>query len=584
MKRIWFSTRTGNVLSLLLCFLLVRIEASTLTGSFSPVVSGSNLNLTVLGPLDWVQWGFGGDYVVNRKAGITPLISNFTIVSQNAPGNPMSFSAPYWLEDTGSSFCSWDDGHPAVGVTSNFTRVLAYSYPIAGGSGFRLRVPAETTTNNLSVFVGTLSARGEMRATLSGQPNYFHSPAGTNVNGVYVIHFAANNPGQTLTIEWTLPPTASNGSVTIQAAALSAPNANNPPFARVTEPANEAMFATPANVAMESIATDFDGSVTNVVFYANTVPLGQDPSAPHAFTWSNAPLGHHVLTAVATDDRGSTRSSVPVEIFVHGTNGSQTGSVAFPPQAVDLTVEGSADWVHWGYETNTSVNRKAGATVQISNFTKLGPGNLLRYTDNFAAYSWSDGTPIPGVNGTRTGLYLTNVSSGFQLTAPADPMPRTLRLYVGGYAARGRLFARLSDFSAQPYIDKSLNDTGWDNDYVVYSINYSAASAGQQLIVSYVSTELLDAVWGNVTLQAATLQGGSPWPQSIYITNAIHLDDDFALSFNTQAGQDYTVEYANSLSPPAWSNFITLPGTGSLVTVTNANAMAGQRYYRVRSP
>lgn len=688
-----YFSRTGILATLLLAGGWTRLEAGTLTGNFTPVASGSNINLTSLGKLDWVQWGLGGDYAVNRKASVA-RISNFTLISRNFPGNPLSFSSPYWLEDTTSSSCSWQDGSPVVASTNNFTRVMAYSYPTAGGSGFRITVPAETKTNVLSVFVGTIDARGDFRATLSGQPNYLHSPPGTNINGVYTITFAANAPGQTLTVEWTLPLMASNGYVTLQSAALTAPGANNPPFALLIQPTNDAVFASPASIQLEAVAEDFDGTVTNIALYANSNLLTQAPNAHQTFTWNNAPLGHHRLTAVATDDRGGSRSSVPVEIFVHGTNGSLTGTVAIPPPTVDLTVEGNSDWVHWGLETNTSINRKAGVPAQISNFTPLGTANDRRYSDNYTAYSWSDGTPTAATDSTRTGLFRTNLSSGFQLTLPADTTTRTLRLYVGAYAARGRLLAYLSDFSARPYIDNSVFDTSWDNEYAVYSIAYTAASPGQQLHISYSSTELLDGAWGNVTLQAATLQGeadsggqlavtpasdliasgtaGGPFsPDSIiytltnsgsaslnwtanqsadwislsatsgglaagalttvtvslnsaadslaagnykdtisfvntttgngntsrgvnlkvnntevlpiYITSAARLGDDFVLGFNTQTNRDYTVEYADALPPPAWTNLVTLPGNGALVTVTNYDASAAQRYYRVFS-
>jgi len=68
------------------------------------------------------------------------------------------------------------------------------------------------------------------------------------------------------------------------------------------------------------------------------------------------------------------------------------------------------------------------------------------------------------------------------------------------------------------------------------------------------------------------------------ITNAARLGDDFVLSFNTRIGQDYTVEYTGSLPPPAWSNLLSVPGTGGAVTVTNHDVSTGQRYYRVRTP
>ena len=71
---------------------------------------------------------------------------------------------------------------------------------------------------------------------------------------------------------------------------------------------------------------------------------------------------------------------------------------------------------------------------------------------------------------------------------------------------------------------------------------------------------------------------------ALYIMNATRLGNDFVLSFYTQAGQDYTVEHSASLPPLSWSNLIVVPGNGTLVTVTNYNAPAGQRFYRVRTP
>jgi hypothetical protein len=501
---------------LLLLPLATNLGAATLTGSFSPIASGSNVNLTTLGKLDWVQWGLGGDYAVNRKASVTPLISNFTLITQFGS----VFSSPYWLEDTGSSYCSWSDGHPVVSITSNYTRVMAYGYPLIAGSGFRITVPADTTANILSVFVGSASARGQFRANLSGVPMYSHSPLESTVNGVYTITYAANSPGQTLTVEWTLPLNQTNGYVMLQAAALTAPGANNPPFALLTHPAADTTYVAPADIVFNASAQDFDGTVTNVSFYANSNKLGQSATNLYNFTWNNAPVGYYQLTAVATDDSGGSRASVPVEVFVHGTNGSQTGAVAFPPAAVDLTAEGTADWVHWGLETSASVNRKAGVPARISDFTPLGTANLLRYADNHSAYSWSDGLPTTATNGTTTGVFLTNLSSGFQLTVSADETPRVLRLYVGAYAARGRLLAYLSDFSAQPYIDTSIYDASWDSEHAVYSIAYRAASPGQELTVIYRSVELLDGVWGNVTLQAATLQGETVSVGQLAVTSA----------------------------------------------------------------
>src|SRR5207249_2605856 len=133
------------------------------------------------------------------------------------------------------------------------------------------------------------------------------------------------------------------------------------------------------------------------------------------------------------------------------------------------------------------------------------------YSDNYTVFSWSDGAPTPVANGTTTGVFITGTTNGFQLTARADTYPRQLRVYVGGFAAQGEFQAYLSDFSAPPYADGSVNNV-YSNSYQVYTIDYTAASPSQQLIVVYRAQNLFDPVSGNVTLQAATLSGGPSEP------------------------------------------------------------------------
>jgi hypothetical protein len=64
----------------------------------------------------------------------------------------------------------------------------------------------------------------------------------------------------------------------------------------------DASLATPAY----PVVTSADG----------TKVLGQDTTAPYAFTWRNVPSGSHVLTARATDNAGAVTSSSPVGFTV----------------------------------------------------------------------------------------------------------------------------------------------------------------------------------------------------------------------------------------------------------------------------
>src|SRR4051812_12975350 len=65
------------------------------------------------------------------------------------------------------------------------------------------------------------------------------------------------------------------------------------------------------------------------------------------------------------------------------------------PLTVDVSAEGSLDWVHWGTNTNGIQDRKVG-TVLISNYTLVGgAGGVAFYQNNGATstgYHWTNGT------------------------------------------------------------------------------------------------------------------------------------------------------------------------------------------------
>lgn len=57
---------------------------------------------------------------------------------------------------------------------------------------------------------------------------------------------------------------------------------------------------------------DWDGVITNVSYVAGGVKLGVVTNAPFSLNSSNAPVGIHSLTAVATDNLGLSTTSAPV--------------------------------------------------------------------------------------------------------------------------------------------------------------------------------------------------------------------------------------------------------------------------------
>jgi hypothetical protein len=91
---------------------------------------------------------------------------------------------------------------------------------------------------------------------------------------------------------------------------------NVPPTVSLTFPADGASFPWKPTITMTATAADSDGTVTKVEFLDGTKILGQDTTAPYAFTWRNVPVGTHVLTVRATDNRGAVTTSSVVSITV----------------------------------------------------------------------------------------------------------------------------------------------------------------------------------------------------------------------------------------------------------------------------
>jgi len=103
------------------------------------------------------------------------------------------------------------------------------------------------------------------------------------------------------------------------------------PLVSITSPVNDATFADTAQVVILATASDRDGFVARVDFFASdTAKLGEDLTEPFSMTWKGMPAGNYTLTAVATDNTGHKRISNRVRIKV-GT-----------PTMVRLEAEGAA--------------------------------------------------------------------------------------------------------------------------------------------------------------------------------------------------------------------------------------------------
>ena len=478
----------GYFFALITLTLAAEVRGAVLSATFSGRDAGTSVDLTSGGAVDWVHWGFDSTNIT-RKA-VSPLISDSTFIGTNIP-----------VQVTNVVAFSWSDGTP-----TNFATNVLTSAGITGETnGFAVTIPVSTSISKVLVYAGAFAAEGRLEAELNDGVTPIYSVSSLTsidaTNGVYLIDVIAEHNNDLLTIRFTANTLLDvNGYVTLQAIAVTT---NAAPVVSLITPTNEQNVVLGAETTVTASAFDSDGSITNVEFFVDELKIGEATNAPFSFAWIASALGPHTVTAVATDNYGAQSTAAPVTIFVTGTNGIVQTSLAVAPATVNLTTEGTSDWVHWGLYTETSVDRKSAVVPQIGDFSVIG-WDVYSYGDNATSYSWTDGQPNASVSGTPTGVYVVGRTNGFQLTAPADQNPRTLKIYLGTYGARGKFTATLSDYSAPVYIDRSV-DNEENGPASVYTLNYAAGSDAQTLTLTFTCDEMHDIQYGNVTLQAATL-------------------------------------------------------------------------------
>jgi FG-GAP-like repeat len=430
------------------------------TLSYQAGSAGQTLTVT------WKMTSGAGNVTLN--AGALQGGGNATGTIAATAGTPQSttvnlaFTTP--LQVTVSS-----GGNPVNGAT------VTFSAPTAGASGAFNTGPIATATTNAS---GVATAPTLTANSQAGGYNVHASVTGVTTPASFSL---SNNAGPAASI------VASAGGS--QSANLSTA------FATALQATVKDSFGNPVNtttVTFSAPTTGASGTFSTGTSATATTNASGVATAPTLT--ANGQTGGYTVTAtiaeVATPANFSlTNTAAPIGGSLQGTGTSATTTV-------NLTTEGSADWVHWG---EASVSRKAGVTAQLSTYTKVGSGTVTTYNNDLRALAWTDGTAAASSSNNRNGFYISGVSQGFSLTAPADATLRTVVVHVGGYKSGGTLTAHLSDGSAADYIDVTAVAGGqYDRNY---TLNYQAASAGQILTVTWKMT----SGTGNVTLSGAAL-------------------------------------------------------------------------------
>ena len=108
-----------------------------------------------------------------------------------------------------------------------------------------------------------------------------------------------------------------------------ASSVNEPPTISLTTPTGGTTLTDPSSITLEADASDPDGSVATVAFFADDTKIGEASEAPFAYTWNDPAPGTYSLTARATDNDGLTTTSAAVSVTIEA-SGESTTTQAIP--------------------------------------------------------------------------------------------------------------------------------------------------------------------------------------------------------------------------------------------------------------
>ena len=137
---------------------------------------------------------------------------------------------------------------------------------------------------------------------------------------------------------------------------------NAAPQVTLTSPLIGTPPLAPATLTLGASASDSDGTVAAVEFYAGTTLLATVDTAPFTATWSDVAAGSYTLTARAIDDLGASTTSAPVIFTVAASQPPSTGAID------EIVLYAAADaQVLGGWTVVTDNSAATGARLQNPN-------------------------------------------------------------------------------------------------------------------------------------------------------------------------------------------------------------------------
>jgi hypothetical protein len=112
---------------------------------------------------------------------------------------------------------------------------------------------------------------------------------------------------------------------------------NIPPLVAISAPADNRSFPAGSSIVFQATATDSDGSVVRVEYFAESTLIGSSTIPPFTVNTTTLTAGAHTISAKATDSGGKSTTSSPLNLIV-----AAKPALAISRNASSLNVSGTA--------------------------------------------------------------------------------------------------------------------------------------------------------------------------------------------------------------------------------------------------
>jgi uncharacterized protein (DUF1800 family) len=317
--------------------------------------------------------------------------------------------------------------------------------------------------------------------------------------------------------------TGASNAVGVMASSGSGTPGNAAP--KVSLAADRTSFAAPGSATLTATASDTDGTIASVRFYAGATLVGSVSSAPYTYTYTTPVAGTVNFTAVALDNGGATATSNTVTLIASnggGTPGNSAPKVSLAANQTTFVAPGSATLTATASDTDGAI-----ASVKFYNGTTL----LRTVTAPPYTYAYSSASPATasftavaqddsGATATSNAVTITATAApggggaavpklGFTVSSTLLQAPSTVVLTANNVSSPGGAIARVSFY---------MNGTKLaDKTATPYTFTTAALSAGTYTFTA----EAADVAGGthmtlpvNVTVTGPPASG--PVPQDVW--------------------------------------------------------------------